>query len=131
MNSLPKPVERSCAVRVERFGPPLEVATLGEVPRRRPAQGEVLLEMEFSPVNPADLNVLEGAYGLLPELPFTPGVEGVGRVVDAGCPSGAALMGTRVLLPVGWGAWRRYGCAEVEDLLDIKVVYQPTPLLVR
>jgi NADPH:quinone reductase-like Zn-dependent oxidoreductase len=41
----------------------------------------VLVEMLAAPVNPADLNFIEGTYGVKPTLPATPGVEGCGRVV--------------------------------------------------
>ncbi len=51
------------------FGKPADVLSLKERPRPRPAKGEILLEMLAAPVNPADLNVIEGKYGELPELP--------------------------------------------------------------
>jgi NADPH:quinone reductase-like Zn-dependent oxidoreductase len=40
--------------------------------------------MLASPVNPSDLLVVRGQYGRLPELPATPGFEGVGVVEAAG-----------------------------------------------
>jgi mitochondrial enoyl-[acyl-carrier protein] reductase / trans-2-enoyl-CoA reductase len=49
-----------------------------------PATDEVRLEMLAAPINPADLNVIEGTYGQLPELPATIGNEGVGRVSTVG-----------------------------------------------
>jgi NADPH2:quinone reductase len=45
--------------------------------------------MLYSPINPSDLLVVRGEYGRLPELPATPGFEGVG-VVEA---SGGGLLG--------------------------------------
>ena len=72
---------RSSAVVLREFGAPCEVAQTGEVDVREPADGEVLLEVEYAPVNPADINVLEGKYGTLPTLPCVPGVEGVARVL--------------------------------------------------
>ena len=40
--------------------------------------------MIMSPVNPSDLLVVEGRYGVLPTLPATPGFEGVGVVDEVG-----------------------------------------------
>jgi trans-2-enoyl-CoA reductase len=44
------------------------------------AGGEVLVRILAAPLNPADLNTIEGTYGLQLDLPATPGIEGVGIV---------------------------------------------------
>ena len=49
-----------------------------------PAAGEVKLQMLAMSVNPADLLLLEGRYGVKPEPPFIPGAEGVARVIEIG-----------------------------------------------
>jgi len=43
--------------------------------------GEVLVRILAAPINPADLNFIEGTYGVKPSLPATPGIEGCGVVV--------------------------------------------------
>ena len=43
--------------------------------------GEVLVRILAAPINPADLNFIEGTYGVKPSLPATPGIEGFGVVV--------------------------------------------------
>jgi NADPH:quinone reductase-like Zn-dependent oxidoreductase len=40
--------------------------------------------MMLSPINPSDLLVVQGQYGVLPTLPATPGFEGVGIVDEVG-----------------------------------------------
>lgn len=45
---------------------------------------EVLVKMLASPVNPADINTLQGIYPVKPPLPTTPGGEGVGQVEEVG-----------------------------------------------
>lgn len=45
-----------------------------------PEEGEVIVRMLASPINPADLNTIEGTYGVMLELPGVPGVEGCGVI---------------------------------------------------
>lgn len=42
--------------------------------------GEVLVRILAAPLNPADLNTIEGSYGVRLDLPATPGIEGFGVV---------------------------------------------------
>jgi NADPH:quinone reductase len=74
----------------DRPGPPAEVLRVeDDIPAPQPARGEVLVRMLASPVNPSDLMYISGKYGLKPQLPATPGFEGVG-VVEA---TGGGLLG--------------------------------------
>ena len=45
-----------------------------------PDPGTVLVRMLAAPINPADLNTIEGTYGVKLALPATPGIEGCGVV---------------------------------------------------
>lgn len=45
-----------------------------------PDPGDVLIRILAAPINPADLNTIEGTYGVKPPLPATPGIEGCGVV---------------------------------------------------
>lgn len=110
---------RSLAVQIEAFGPPADVTRVVELTVPPPRPTEVRVQMECAPINPADLNVLEGKYGSLPDLPSVVGIEGVGRVVSAGGPTSEALVGKRVLLPHGFGTWRNFGNANAADLFPV------------
>ena len=68
------------AVVFERFGDPSEVLQVRDVPVPEPGRGQVRVRMLASPVNPSDLMTVQGIYGRRPELPATPGFEGVGIV---------------------------------------------------
>src|SRR3982750_2943510 len=72
------------AIVFDRFGEPGDVLGVREVPTPEPGPGEVRVRMIASPINPSDLLVVRGRYGVLPTLPATPGFEGVGIVEKAG-----------------------------------------------
>jgi NADPH:quinone reductase-like Zn-dependent oxidoreductase len=50
-----------------------------------PEGGDVLVRLLAAPINPADLNFIEGTYGVKPVLPATPGIEGCGVVEISSC----------------------------------------------
>ena len=58
---------------------------------------------------PADLNLIEGKYGISPALPAVPGIEGVGVVEGVGANTSGFSVGDHVLLPHGYGSWREAG----------------------
>lgn len=93
--------------QVSSFGAPDKVIALVEQPDPgEPGPGEVLIDSEFAPINPADVLNLEGRYGAEPpKLPMNPGAEGVGRVAAIGAGVLHVKPGDRVLLP-GPGTWR-------------------------
>ncbi len=55
-----------------------------ERPVPRPGQGEVLVRVAASPINPSDLSTVSGDYGIGWDFPLVPGLEGSGRVVAHG-----------------------------------------------
>jgi NADPH2:quinone reductase len=56
---------------------------LGEAPDPERGEGEALIRIAAVPLNPIDINVCAGRfYGGNPPLPFVPGCEGVGHVVE-------------------------------------------------
>jgi len=81
------------ALQFADHGDPSQVLSLHTVPTQRPGPGQVRVRMLLSPINPSDLLVVRGVYGRLPNLPATPGFEGVGIVEE----SGGGFLGWRVL----------------------------------
>lgn len=69
-----------------------------------PGPGEVVLRMARAPVNPADLNILEGTYGDAPDPPFTPGNEGAG-IVESVATDVRNLRRGDWVLPMTRGTW--------------------------
>src|SRR5512146_861387 len=95
------------ATQFSAFGPPDKVIELIEQPDPgEPGPGEVIVDAELFPINPADLLNLEGQYGATqPQLPMIAGAEGVGRIAKLGAGVSHVKVGDRVLLP-GPGTWR-------------------------
>jgi NADPH:quinone reductase-like Zn-dependent oxidoreductase len=79
------------AVVCERWGDPEEALQVRDVPPPVCGPGQVRVRMLASPINPSDLFMVRGVYGMKPRLPCTPGFEGVGMVVE-----GHGLLGWRV-----------------------------------
>ena len=101
-------MKKSKSIIFHEFGPPEKVLGIVEEAVPEPRAGEVLIRIEASPINPADLNVIEGKYPKRPELPSVPGMEGAGVIAGVGPEVTRLSVGDRVLVPVGTGAWREY-----------------------
>jgi NADPH2:quinone reductase len=67
-------------------------------PPAAPGPGEATIAMLATGLNYPDLLMLSGGYQYRPALPFTPGMEGVGRIVALGEGLAADLLGARVLV---------------------------------
>ncbi|WPD18567.1 NADPH:quinone oxidoreductase family protein [Thermaerobacter composti] len=88
------------AWRVHRLGPPQEVLSLEEMPEPEVRPGTVKIRVEAAALNFLDILLCRGEYQERPPLPFTPGAEVAGTVVDAG-PETSFRPGQRVVaLPV-------------------------------
>jgi trans-2-enoyl-CoA reductase len=102
----------------ETHGIPAEVLRIVEQPWPVPAPNEVVVKMVAAPINPADLNAIEGKYPVRPTLPATPGMEGAGTVVEVGSAVRGLELGAVVILPHGLGTWRE-ACAVPADKLVV------------
>ena len=67
-------------VTLAEFGKPEAVARLQRVEATPVGSGQICVRTKFAPINPADLNFIEGTYGTKPEVPCVPGMEGVGKI---------------------------------------------------
>src|SRR5213594_1258680 len=109
----------------ERHGNPADVLRIESRPWPTPAPDEVLVQMRAAPINPADLNQIEGKYPVRPELPATPGFEGAGVVVDAGGNGTTIPAGTLVILPHNLGTWREAVAVRASDLVAVPPEIDP------
>ena len=90
--------------------------------------GQALVQVLASPINPSDVLTLTGEYGMLPPLPAVGGNEGVGTVVELGPNTGGPAVGTTVLLPVGAGTWATHLVADAKRLIPLPSGADPKQL---
>ncbi|KAL4419418.1 hypothetical protein ABPG77_006345 [Micractinium sp. CCAP 211/92] len=97
----------------EEHGDPERVLRLHETtlpPEGELGDHEVLLHILAAPINPSDINTIQGKYPITPELPGVPGHEGVAEVEAVGPKVTRMRPGDRVVpLEHGQGTWRSHG----------------------
>jgi NADPH:quinone reductase len=91
------------AVVCRELGPPesLRLENFASAPL---APGQVRVAIRAAGINFPDILMAAGEYQLKPELPFTPGVEAAGDVIEIDGASGAAV-GDRVIVKMRHGAY--------------------------
>src|SRR5205085_1386110 len=103
----------------DAHGNPAEVLQVRTQPWPICAPDEVIVAIRAAPINPADLNQIEGKYPIRPVLPATPGFEGAGVVVETGREAGHVAEGTHVILPHNVGTWREVCAVKATDLVVV------------
>ena len=108
------------AIQLTSIGNPLETLKFVELPDpTAPGKGEVIIRMEYSPINSSDLMVAKGIYFIQPELPAVIGGEGVGLIEEVGADVSHLKTGDRVVLPFGTYAWSELVKAPSENLVAL------------
>ncbi|XP_046841051.1 enoyl-[acyl-carrier-protein] reductase, mitochondrial-like isoform X2 [Xenia sp. Carnegie-2017] len=88
----------SKALVYSEYGDPSKVISLQDYPLPEFNRESVFLKMLASPINPADLNVLQGLYPIKPSLPAVGGNEGLGEVLVVGDDVKSVRVGDWVLM---------------------------------
>ena len=103
----------------ERHGNPPDVLQIKTEPWPKPATNEVVVQMRAAPINPADINAIEGKYPARREVPTIPGFEGAGVVVELGANAAEVAKGDLVILPHNIGTWREAMAVKASDLVVV------------
>jgi mitochondrial enoyl-[acyl-carrier protein] reductase / trans-2-enoyl-CoA reductase len=109
----------------ETHGNPADVLHVESRPWPTPAAGGIIVKMRAAPINPADLNQIEGKYPVRAELPATPGFEGAGIVVDVGAEVNGLTSGALVILPHNAGTWREAVAVKADELVVVPPGIKP------
>jgi NADPH2:quinone reductase len=105
------------AVVCRELGPPerLRLETFISVPLK---PGEVRVAVHAAGINFPDILMAAGEYQLKPELPFTPGVEAAGEVIEINGAAGVAV-GDRVILKMRHGAYADEAVVTASQLVPL------------
>jgi NADPH:quinone reductase-like Zn-dependent oxidoreductase len=117
-------------LQLSRFGAPTDVVELTEVDPADPGPGQLALSIEAAPINPSDLNLIRGVYGVRPELPAPLGAEGVGRVTAVGDGVDGSRVGTRVLVIPTFeqATWREQAVVDERNAVPVDIDGDPLQL---
>lgn len=117
------------AIVYAQHGEPEDVLTAVEYDVPAPAAGQVLLETVAAPVNPSDINQIQGVYPSKPaptaefgtsEEVRPCGNEGLFRVVEAGDADSGLAPGDWVIpLMPNFGTWRTHAVAPTAQLVRL------------
>lgn len=150
MHKLLKPVAVNCrrllathvkgfpdhrALVIEKFGEPadsviLQTKKAHEVLPKKLESNQILVEHLASCINPADINLIQGVYGVKPPLPAVVGGEGITRVLAVGSDVKHLNPGDMAFGISTLGYWQSYSVQEgitfhkVDKDLDVTTATQ-------
>lgn len=117
------------SVQINAFGKPWDVVEAISLPDPgAPGAGEIVVDMEFSPINPSDLVLMRGLYGVKPKLPAPVGSEGLARVAKVGSGVAGLKEGDRVLFPRGTSTWLTRSKVKADGLFALPTGADPQQL---
>jgi NADPH:quinone reductase-like Zn-dependent oxidoreductase len=117
------------AVQLIAYGNPLEGLKYVDIPAPdAPGPNQVLVGVEFSPLNQSDLLLAQGIYGARPALPTVIGNEGVGRILAVGRGVENVKVGDRVLAPLSSFTWRERMVISADGLFALPPGADPQQL---
>ncbi len=107
------------ALQISAYGDPLNVLGLVDIPEPGvPGAGEVLIDVELSPLNLHDLLFIRGYFGS-PPAPTVVGNEGFGRVAAVGPDVIHVKVGDHILAPNLGLTWRERLVAPAQGLFPL------------
>ncbi|XP_072760655.1 enoyl-[acyl-carrier-protein] reductase, mitochondrial [Anoplolepis gracilipes] len=104
----------------KEYGEPVEVLQVTTQTVEQLASDQVSVKWLLAPVNPADINTIQGKYPSRPSLPAVPGNEGVGEIVAVGSNVQTLRIGDKVV-PNGpnFGTWRTLANYNFKDVMKM------------
>ncbi|KJE88839.1 trans-2-enoyl-CoA reductase [Capsaspora owczarzaki ATCC 30864] len=108
----------------EKHGAPEDMLRVVDLPLASLSslgEDQVAVKMLAAPINPSDINQVQGTYAVKPPLPAVGGNEGVGMVVAVGPKAQSRLRPGQWVIPrsSGQGTWRSHWIAKESQFLVI------------
>lgn len=104
----------------KEYGEPIKVLNKETEELPEPKNKEVLLKMLAAPINPADINTIQGKYPSKPSLPAIPGNEGIAEIVKVGPDVSQFSEGDHVIpIITNSGTWRSHLILSHENILKV------------
>ncbi|KAH8299282.1 hypothetical protein KR044_000111 [Drosophila immigrans] len=108
------------SLKYTQHGEPQDVLQLVEDKLAAPMDQQVLVKILAAPINPADINTIQGKYPVKPKFPAVAGNEFVGEVVCVGDKVKGLQAGAHVVpLATGLGTWTTHAIYNEDQLLAI------------
>lgn len=108
------------ALRFRKHGDPSQVVQLENVDLPPVSSKDVLVKVLAAPINPSDINMIQGTYAILPDLPAVGGNEGVAQVVQVGSQVKILKPGDWVIpKDAGLGTWRTEAVLAEDDVISL------------
>ena len=106
------------AIRVDAFGGP-DAAKLADIAAPQAGPDQVRIRVRAAGVNFADTLMVKGVYQATPPLPFTPGMEVAGEVVEAGANIKWFKPGDRAIAVIDHGGFAEEALAHHSRIMPI------------
>lgn len=107
------------AVQFTEYGQP-DVLKVIELERPKPGPTQVLIEVKLAGVNYADTARREGQYVVPTPLPYIPGSEIAGVVIEAGEEVTNVNIGEQIVALIESGGYAEYVVIEAKEIMRIK-----------
>lgn len=106
------------AIVCRRLGPPA-VLRLEAVARPALAANQVRVRLRASAINFPDILMVAGGYQHKPALPFVPGLEAAGEVIELGAAVADRALGDRVIVRLRTGGYAEEAVAPTSSVLPL------------
>jgi NADPH:quinone reductase-like Zn-dependent oxidoreductase len=114
------------AIQLTKYGEPEESLRLEEIAEPdRPKPGQILIRVEYAPINDNDMLLARGLYTIQPKLPSVVGNEGAGKVWAVGDGVHNVKIGGRVVIPLGVFSWAEKVLAPAEKAIVLPAEIDP------
>ncbi|GCB60436.1 hypothetical protein scyTo_0009171 [Scyliorhinus torazame] len=108
------------ALVYHKHGEPLRVIQLQTLQSAELRDSDIRAQMLAAPINPSDINMVQGTYPILPDLPAIGGNEGVGQVMDVGSKVTNLKPGDWVIpSDAGLGTWRTEAVGNMNGFIKV------------